>query len=456
MPKIKAAILVVEDEPIKRSVLADGLSQAGYAVTAAENVLQAEQVLAKNTFDVVLTDLRMPGCDGISFLRRLKTENPEQSVIVMTAYGTVETAVEAMRLGAFDYLQKPFSNEELFLKLEKLLKYEQLSRENQELRNQLRTPVVERRIIGQSDTFRNVLAKVHSIANTDTTVLIEGESGTGKELIARQIHATSYRSKGPFVAFSCAALPADLIESELFGHEAGAFTGATQKRLGRFEQAQDGTLFLDDIDDIPLPLQVKLVRVLQEHTFERVGGERSMRTNARILASTKKTLADLVAAGQFRQDLYYRINVVPIQIPPLRDRSADIPLLTAYFLEKAGLEMNRSPVQITAGALKRLCAYSWPGNVRQLEHYVSRMVALTAKDLLDEADLPELEGHSARKPLVSLSLQEIEKIDMNATLAEVEERLILWAMTQAKGNLAKAAEALGIPRSTLQYKLQKK
>jgi DNA-binding NtrC family response regulator len=301
-----------------------------------------------------------------------------------------------------------------------------------------------------------VLAKVHSIANTDTTVLIEGESGTGKELIARQIHATSYRSKGPFVAFSCAALPADLIESELFGHEAGAFTGATQKRLGRFEQAQDGTLFLDDIDDIPLPLQVKLVRVLQEHTFERVGGERSMRTNARILASTKKTLADLVAAGQFRQDLYYRINVVPIQIPPLRDRSADIPLLTAYFLEKAGLEMNRSPVQITAGALKRLCAYSWPGNVRQLEHYVSRMVALTAKDLLDEADLPELEGHSARKPLVSLSLQEIEKIDMNATLAEVEERLILWAMTQAKGNLAKAAEALGIPRSTLQYKLQKK
>jgi DNA-binding NtrC family response regulator len=454
MPEGRARILIVEDEPIKRSVLEDELRAAGYVITTAASPLEAEPVLAGAYFDVVLTDLRMPGQDGLSFLRELKARHPEQAVMVMTAYGTVETAVEAMRLGAFDYLQKPFSTEELLLKLDKLLHYEQMLRENETLRQQLSWGA-ETRIVGQSEAMRQVLARIHAVAGTDTTVLIQGESGTGKELAARAIHETSFRASGPFVAVSCAALPKDLVEAELFGHEAGAFTGAAKQRIGRPELAHGGTLFLDDVDDIPLGVQVKLLRVLQERTFERIGGERSISVNIRVIAATKHDLAAMVEAGEFRQDLFYRLNVVPLHMPPLRERLDDIPLLARHFLEKIAVKLNVGRLSITPAAIAKLQAFNWPGNVRELEHVLECMVALTRKEELDEEDVPKLTRRSDSAGPVSLSLDGVDALDMTAVLAEVETRLVRWALTRSQGNLARAAELLGIPRSTLQYKIQK-
>ncbi len=454
MPERRANILIVDDELIKRSVLEDELTAAGYSVTTAGNTLEAEPALAETFFDVVLTDLRMPGQDGLSFLGELKARRADQAVIVMTAYGTVQTAVEAMKLGAFDYIQKPFTTEELLLKLDKLLQYEQLARENETLRQQL-SRGGETRIVGQSEAIRKALARIHAVAGADTTVLVQGESGTGKELAARVIHETSFRSSGPFVAVSCAALPKELVETELFGHEAGAFTGATRRRIGRVELAHGGTLFLDDVDDMPLDVQVKLVRVLQERAFERVGAERPTSVNIRVIGATKRVLSAMVAAGQFREDLFYRLNVVPLHMPPLRERLEDIPLLVEHFLEKIAVKLNRGPLTISPKALARLQAYSWPGNVRELEHVLERMVALGQRSELTEGDVPELEAPADATRLVSVSLDQADSIDMAAVLAEVEARMVRWALRLSDGNLARAAERLGIPRSTLQYKVGK-
>ena len=456
MAQIKTKILIVDDEPIKRSVLTDGLGSAGYSVVAAADAIEAERELAKNAFDIVLTDLRMPGQDGLTFLRNLKKEQPEMAVIVMTAYGSVETAVEAMKLGAFDYLQKPFSTEELLLKLDKLLEYGKLRRENETLRLQLAKLPTESRIVAESTSMRAIFTQIHAIAKTDATVLIEGESGVGKEMIAREIHASSHRCAGPFVPVSCAALPAELIESELFGYEAGAFTGAGKRRLGRFELANGGSLFLDDIDDIPRELQVKLVRVLQERAFERVGGETAVQANVRLLASTKVSLAALVAAGKFREDLFYRINVIPLRIPPLRERRDDIPPLVEHFLTQSCLKMNRGRIGMSPCGMARLKSHSWPGNVRELEHLIERMVALTPKDILDEGDIPDLSAApDSSGAVVSVALEGLTHIDMTSILSDVEKRLVSWALDKANGNLAHAAELLGIPRSTLQYKTGK-
>ena len=455
MSEARANILIVDDEPIKRTILEDGLIAAGYSATAAANPLEAEGILKEAFFDVILTDLRMPGQDGLSFLRDLKRQQPDQAVIVMTAYGTVETAVEAMKLGAFDFIQKPFSTEELLLKLDRLLKYKHLARENEALRDQLTHSRVESRIIGQSEPMREVLARIDAIAGTDTTVLIEGESGTGKELVARMIHETSHRAGGPFVAISCAVLPRDLIETELFGHEPGAFTGATKRRIGRFEIAHGGTLLLDDVDDIPLDLQVKLVRVLQERSFERVGGEQPISVNVRLIAATKRPLAALVATNEFREDLYYRLNVVPLHIPPLRDRREDVPLLVEYFLEKLAIKLNRGELSASPGALEKLQSYHWPGNVRELQHALERTAALTQRGTLEAADFPELQAEASPAGVVSLALRGTEKLQLASILTEVERRLVDWALARADGNLAKAAEILGIPRSTLQYKVTK-
>ncbi len=455
MTETKANILIVDDEPIKRSVLEDELSAAGYSVATAGSPLEAESVLRKTFFDVILTDLRMPGEDGLTFLRGLKRKKPAQAVIVMTAYGTVETAIEAMKLGAFDYMQKPFSTEELLLKLDRLLKYEQLASENEALRDQLTLPRTESRIIGQSKPMREMLARIHAVAGTDTTVLIEGESGTGKELVARVIHETSHRASGLFVAVSCAALPRDLMETELFGHEPGAFTGAAKRRIGRFEIAHGGTLFLDDVDDIPLELQVKLIRVLQERSFERVGGEQPILINVRLIAATKKPLAALVSAGTFREDLYYRLNVVPLHIPLLRDRPEDIPLLVDYFLEKLAIKINRGQLSISPHAIAKLQSYHWPGNVRELEHVLERTVALSQEDTIDEVHLPKTQATDVPGGIVSLVLSGAENVEMTSIITDVEKRLIDWALARAEGNLAKAAEMLGIPRSTMQYKVHR-
>ena len=431
MSQNRTKILIVDDEPIKRAILEDELQGLGYAVTVAANPLEAEPLLADTCFDVVLTDLRMPGQDGLSFLRDLKQRRPSQAAIVMTAYGSVETAVAAMKLGAFDYLQKPFSTEELLLKLDKLLRFEQMASENNALRRALAAPTVDCHIVGKSEAIRGILTRIHAVAETDATVLIYGESGTGKELVARMIHECSHRAKGPFVAISCAALPKDLIETELFGHEAGAFTGATNRRVGYFESAHGGTLFLDDVDDIPLAVQVKLLRVLQEHTVQRVGGQQPVRTNVRVVSATKKMLPAMVAEGQFREDLYYRLNVVPMHLPLLRDRRSDIPLLVEHFLEKLAIKLNRGKLTVASGVVPKLQSHHWPGNVRELEHVLERMVVLAASDHLEEADIPELSPPREAGTLVSMSLAEVQQLDMASV------------------------EALAVPRSTLQYKVAK-
>lgn len=451
----RAKILIVDDEPIERSILEDELRAAGYSVTTAANPLEAEPLLDKTAFDVVLTDIRMPGQDGLSFLRDLKKEQPDQPVIVMTAYGTVETAVEAMKLGAFDYIQKPFTSEELLLKLNKLLQYRHLASENEALRRQLALPRAENRIVGRSEVIRALLGRICAVAGTDTTVLIQGESGTGKELVARMIHETSHRGAGPFVAVSCASLPRDLMESELFGHEPGAFTGAAKKRIGRFELAHGGTIFLDDVDDIPVQLQVKLVRVLQERAFERVGGESLIATNIRVIAATKRSLPAMVAAGKFREDLYYRLNVVLFLIPPLRERPEDIPLLVDYFMEKLAVRMNRGRLTISPAAVAKLQQHTWPGNVRELEHVLEQMIVLRRGDSFDEEHLPELRSAGVQRSPVSVSLEGASQVNLDSVLSEVEERLVRWALGRTQGNLAKAAEMLGVPRSTLQYKVSR-
>lgn len=455
MVKSRTNILIVDDEPIKRSVLEDELVDAGYSVVTAGNPLEAEPILESTLFDVIVTDVRMPGQSGLSFLRELKLKRPEQAVIVMTGFGTVDAAVEAMKLGAFDYLQKPFSTEQFLLKLDRLFKYQKLANENEGLRKQLELPRTESRVIGQSKPMREVMARIHAVAGTDATVLIEGESGTGKELVARTIHETSHRISGPLIAVSCAALPKDLMETELFGHEPGAFTGAARRRIGRFEMAHGGTLFLDDVDDIPLELQVKLVRVLQERTFERVGGEEPITINIRLIAATKKPLASLVHAGKFREDLYYRLNVVPLRLPPLRERTEDIPLLIDYFLERLAIKANRGKLSISAQAVAKLQSYHWPGNVRELEHILERIVSLARDDAIEEMHVPELERVTGADGVVSLVLRGVENVDMASVVTDVERRLVDWALTRSQGNLAKAAEMLGIPRSTLQYKVTK-
>jgi DNA-binding NtrC family response regulator len=448
------SILIVDDEPIKTEVLKDALNDAGYDAVLAVNPLEAKPILSKRSFDVVVTDIRMAGQDGISFLRDIKAQDPEQAVIVMTAFGTVESAVEAMKLGAFDYLQKPFSAEELMLKLDRLVHYLDLERENRALRRRLRSSQVETTLIGRSAAMRQVLSRIHAVAHTDARVLIQGESGTGKEVVARVLHESSHRNKGPFIPVSCAALPESLIEAELFGHEAGAFTGAAKKRLGRFEMADGGTLFLDDIDDIPLSLQVKLLRVIQEGQIERVGAAKSVSVNFRLIAATKVDLAELAREGEFREDLYYRLSVVPILLPPLRDRRDDIPLLAAHFLETLGHRQGAIKQTFSSAAIKALKAYTWPGNVRQLQHVVEQCMVLTPTERIDSADLPDLPAHNGGST-VSLNLDHADKIDLTAALEEAERGFLKWALDRAQGNLAQAAQLLAVPRSTLQYRMSK-
>jgi len=455
MQTAKAKILIVDDEPIKLSIMKEELFQAGYDVEAASNPLEAEPYIEKTFFDVVVTDIRMPGQDGLAFLKDLKKRRADQAVIVITAYGSVDSAVEAIKLGAFDYMQKPFSIEELLLKIDKLLAYENLTSENEALRHQLSLRKENSRIIGQSERIRNVLQRIHAISDTDTSVLIIGESGTGKELAAHTIHETSFRASGPFIPISCAVLPKELVEAELFGYEPGAFTGATKRHIGRFEIAHGGTIFLDDVDDIPLDIQVKLLRFLQEHTFERVGGNKSIRINARVIAATKKSLDVLVADKRFREDLFYRLNVVPLNMPPLRDMKEDIPLLADYILKRLAVRFNRGTITLSHKALVKLQEYHWPGNIREFEHVLERMIALSRKDELDENDVPELNPLSDTSHPIRYSLTGVKTLELEKVLAHTEEHLIRWALDASQGNLADAAKILTIPRSTLQYKMKK-
>ncbi|MHC4682410.1 MAG: sigma-54-dependent transcriptional regulator [Planctomycetota bacterium] len=455
MAKIRnTRLLVVDDEPIKREVMVERLTEMGCVVHAYDNAVEAEKAFSDEVYDVVLTDIRMPGVDGISFLRNIKEKKTDQAVIVMTAFGTVETAIEAMKLGAYDYLQRPFSTEELILKLDRLMNFKGVLEENLKLRKQLGHNRSETKLIGKSPAMKEILSQIHVLAAVDSNVLIRGDSGTGKECVARLIHESSTRSGGRFVAVSCASLPSELIEAELFGYEEGAFTGASKDRVGRFELADGGTIFLDDVDDIPLDLQVKLLRIIQERTFERIGGEITRNVNVRLIAATKKDLASLVREGKFREDLYFRLNIIPLYIPPLRHRKQDIPTLCEHFMNVYAVRLNRLDVKMGPDVMDKLMAYSWPGNVRELQNHIERMLVLS-KDGQITTDLlpPDLVEPDAG--LVTICTDYIDTVNLPEVLSSVEDRLVQWALFKSNGNLAKAASCLNIPRSSLQYKVSK-
>lgn len=440
-------VLIVDDERPTREGLARALG-AAYRVLLAESGERALDILAAEPVDVVLSDLRMPGIDGLTLLRRILARQPQPAVLLLTAYGNVETAVEAVKAGAYDFLTKPVDLDRLDLVLRRALEAREVRNENRRLREQLDVRYGIEHIIGQSPAMQEVLAMVRQVAPTRSTVLIEGESGTGKEMIAQAIHRLSPRRDGPFVAVHCAALAPTLLESELFGHERGAFTGAVERRIGRFEMADGGTLFLDEVGEIAPSIQVKVLRVLEERRFERVGGTAPVDVDVRLVAATNRDLRAMVAAGTFREDLFFRLHVVAIRLPPLRERAGDIPLLAARFAEELAAANGMPPPRIAPEAMDALSAYPWPGNVRELRNTIERMVVLARSDTLGTADLPaeirSAAGAVGAGPAVD-----------GLTIEAAERRLIEAALAATGGSRARAAERLGISRRTLHRKLER-
>ena len=439
-------VLVAEDDPRTRESLSRAVTQFGYRVVAAANGAEALALVQKECVDVVLTDLRMPGVDGMALLERVRAESPDAIVIILTAFGTVDRAVEAMKQGAYDFLTKPIHLDKLELVLQHALEARRLVRENRELKLRLRETSGLKQLLGEATAMQRLKEAIQQVAATDATVLILGETGTGKELVAHAIHEGGPRADRPFVKVSCAALPEGLLESELFGHERGAFTGACEQRKGRFELAHGGTLFLDEVGDMSPQTQAKLLRVLQEQEFERVGGTKTIRVDVRLIAATNRDLEGLAAEGAFREDLYYRLKVVPIRVPALRERPEDVPVLVAHFL-RASAERWRKPVaEVTGEALALLCRYAWPGNVRELQHVVESILVFSRGDPIAEGDLPpavrgEDQGDSGdRAP--------------RATLRELERQAVARTLLATGGNRRKAAAILGIGLKTLYRKIQ--
>ncbi|MEW5911140.1 MAG: sigma-54 dependent transcriptional regulator [Thermodesulfobacteriota bacterium] len=442
-------ILVVDDEKNYLVVLEALLSQAGYEVASAQNGAQALALVEEAEPDLVITDMRMPQMSGLELIRRLKERYTDLPIVVMTAYGTVENAVEAMKLGATDYISKPFENTELLLTVEKSLKMRRLLFQNRLLKQELKG---FGEIIGDSKPMREVYALVDKVAATRATVLLTGESGTGKELIARAIHTRSPRSEEAFVAVNCMALTETLLEDELFGHEKGAFTGATGRRKGRFEMAHQGTLFLDEVGELGPSVQVKLLRVLQERTFERVGGNQPISVDVRIVAATNRNLSQAVDQAKFREDLFYRLNVVRIDLPPLSQRREDLPALVAHFVKKYAAEMGRPAPQMTKEAMAMIFRHPWPGNVRELENALERAVILAGPQITP-TDLPlELRPEAGQ----GAGVAELPTgMGLTQAVEDMERRMILRALTESGGVAAHAAEALGLTKSNLAYKLKK-
>jgi len=445
-------ILVVDDEKNYLVVLSAFLTEEGYETLTAEEGQQALEILEGADIDLVLTDMKMPSMDGIELLRRIKEKSPDLPVVVMTAYGTVEKAVAAMQQGAFNFIQKPFQNETLKQIVDNAVATYRVVKENRRLVQALEERYRFDNIVGKSKPLQDVFDVVQKVAHTKATVLITGESGTGKELIAKAIHFNSPRRDKPFVAVSCAALSETLLESELFGHEKGAFTGAIALKKGRFELADGGTLFLDEIGEVPVSVQVKLLRVLEEMSFERVGGARTIAADVRLIAATNRALKAEVEQGSFREDLYFRLNVVHIELPPLRERAEDIPLLAAHFIEKYGQEANRGEMSVSPEAMRFLYNHRWPGNVRELEHAIERAALMSSGNEITLDDLP--------KDLVSFSDLEVpmdwQKLsNLPETLEAIEKRLIQKALALSNNVQSRAANLLGIPRANLQYRLKK-
>jgi two-component system NtrC family response regulator len=445
-------ILIVDDEKNYLVVLSSFLSGEGYEPITADNAQQALDIVENTDLDLVLTDMKMPSMDGIELLKRIKEKSPDLPVVMMTAYGTVEKAVEAMQLGAFNFVLKPFQNETLKQIIRNAVSTYSVFKENRRLVEALESRYRFDNIIGKSKPMLAVFDIIQKVAHTKATVLVTGESGSGKELIAKAIHFNSPRRNKPFVALSCAALSETLLESELFGHERGAFTGAAAMRKGRFELADRGTLFLDEIGDVPTSVQVKLLRVLEEMTFERVGGTRTIAADIRLIAATNKDLRDEVEQQRFREDLYFRLNVVHITLPPLRERSADIPLLATHFVNKYAEETNRGEMAISSEAMRFFCHHRWPGNVRQFEHAIERAVLLSEGIEIGLDDLP--------KDLVGFADLEIpidweDLSNLPETLDGIEKRLVQKALSMSNNIQARAAKLLGITPSNLQYRLKK-
>jgi DNA-binding NtrC family response regulator len=440
----KPTVLIVDDEKSARDGLVRALRR-DYLVFAAENGAAALEVLASQQIDVLLSDVRMPGMDGITLMQRALANNPELTVIILTAYGDVELAVKAMKLGATDFMTKPINLDKLELVLDRLLKAKKIELENMQLKVQLDSKYGLENIIGRSPAMQEVFDTIRQVAQSRATVLIQGESGTGKELVAKAIHRLSPRSKGPFVAVHCAALSQNILESELFGHEKGAFTGAMERRVGRFEKADGGSLFLDEISEIDASVQVKILRALEERQVERVGGDTPVDVDTRLIAATNRDLRVMVDEGDFREDLFYRLYVVVITLPPLRERQDDILLLLNHYLAVFNEENGKQIEGFTPAAYEMLSAYNWPGNIRELRNLVERMVVLARGKVFDVADIPPQVREKAAGGEV--------RIDAALTVDEMEKRMVIQALELTNGNRTKAAEKLGISRRTLHRKL---
>ena len=444
-----ATLLIADDDPGLRESLERTLTREGYRVVLASDGNAALERLRGGGIDLVLTDLKMPGLTGIEVLRAAKAIAPDVDVILLTAFGTVEEAVRAMKDGAYDFLTKPFQRAQVLRLIRQALERRELIQQNRELQQRLDVLLQQGAAVGSSPAFRRMMTLVEQVANSSATVLIQGESGTGKELVAQTIHARSARTKGPFVAVNCAALPETLLESELFGYEKGAFTGAAGRKEGRFELADGGTLFLDEVADLSAVTQPKILRVLQEGEFERLGGTRTLRVDVRIVAATNQDLAQMVRDRRFREDLYYRLNVITINVPPLRERREDVRVLAQHFLRVYAAKNNRKLEGFTDEAIRRLEAYAWPGNVRELENVIERGVVLARGAQMDVADLPEEIAGATPLPEGVLSVR------IGTPLAEVEQRLLEETLRVTRGNKTLTAKLLGIDPRTVSRKLER-
>ncbi|MCK4739717.1 MAG: sigma-54-dependent Fis family transcriptional regulator [Deltaproteobacteria bacterium] len=442
---MKRSILVVDDEKQIRDSLAGVLTDEGYEVTTVENAEKAAFIVRSASLDLILLDIWMPGMDGMDALKIFKREAPEVPVIMISGHGTVETAVKATKLGAYDFLEKPLSLEKVVLTIEHALEKRRLIEENEAFLNAEKAKF---KIIGESEPIRSLINDIKKVGPTNSWVLITGENGTGKELVARNIHLFSTRTRRPFVALNCAAIPDDLIESELFGHEKGAFTGAIAKKKGCFDLADGGTLFLDEIADMSLKTQAKVLRILQEQNFERVGGTKKITVNVRVVAATNKNLEEEIKNGNFREDLYYRLNVIPFSIPPLRDRGSDISIFFDYYLEEFSRQTSTPIPVISEDAARILLNYRWPGNVRELKNLMERLVIMSSSNIVNVEDLPvSIRGSvSVGSGIYGTSIKEARRA--------FEKEFIAKKLSEFNGNISKTAEAIGLERSHLHRKIK--
>ncbi len=440
-------VCVVDDKEMLRESIAETLSRDDHTVVTFGDPIEALEAIKAGSFDCVVTDLKMPGMDGVTLLREMRAAECDASVIVMTAFGTIESAVEAMKLGALDYIQKPFEADQISLLVDRAIQHTRLRSENEALKRSL-TDGDTREMVGDSSVMRSLRDSIARIAPSNNTVLIQGESGTGKELIARRLHSMSSRAGRPMLCLNCAALSGNLLESELFGHERGAFTGADRVRKGRFELADGGTLLLDEVSEIPMPLQAKLLRVLQERQFERVGSSATRSVDVRVIATTNRNLSDWVGRKRFREDLYFRLSVLPVVIPPLRERREDVPSLVSYFLARAASRAGHPVLRVSDGAMHLLCDYDWPGNVRELENLCERASVLVLDGILTEQIvIPWLNGLQRTESFPS-------KLRHGHIIEDMERQLIEKTLRECAGHRAKTAEALGIGVRTLTLKLK--